>query len=108
MRAPVGARILFSFDRKKLDGLDVRGLRALGALHDLEFHTLTFRQRLVPLLRDRGEVNEDVLSTLTLDESVALLVREPLDGALSQLLPPSKTCDGPGTEPPTTNTAAGV
>jgi hypothetical protein len=45
-------------------------------------------------------VDEDVFATLALDEAVALLVREPLDGALSQLLPPSKTCDGPGTEPP--------
>jgi hypothetical protein len=30
-------------------------------------------------------VDEDVLATLTLDEAVTLLVREPLDGALSQL-----------------------
>jgi hypothetical protein len=35
-------------------------------------------------------MDEDVLSTLTLDESIALLVRKPLHGALSQRLPPSK------------------
>src|ERR1700675_975996 len=88
MRAPFGARLTLSFDRKKLNRLDVRGLSALGALHDLELNSLTLGQRLVPLLRDGGEVNEDVLATLTLDESVALLVRKPLHGALSQRLPP--------------------
>src|SRR6186713_1402643 len=67
---------------------DVRRLGALGALDDLELHPLTLGQRLVALHRDRGEVDEDVLATLTLDEPVTLFVREPLDGALSQLLPP--------------------
>jgi hypothetical protein len=33
-------------------------------------------------------VDEHVVATLALDEPVALLVREPLNGALSQLLPP--------------------
>src|SRR5947208_8040241 len=79
-----------SVPKGKLDRLDVRGLSALGALHDLELNSLTLGQRLVPLLRDGGEVDEDVLATLTLDESVALLVRKPLHGALSQRLPPSK------------------
>src|SRR5687767_11281299 len=74
--------------RAGLDRGDVRRLGALGALDDFEFHLLTLGQRLVPLHRDRGEVHEDVLATLTLDEAVTLLVREPLDGALSQLLPP--------------------
>ena len=83
----------------KLDRLDVRGLSALGALHDLELNSLTLGQRLVPLLRDGGEVDEHVLATLTLDESVALLVRKPLHGALSQATSSFKTCDGPGTEP---------
>src|SRR5205814_9864927 len=55
---------------------------------------------LVAVHRDRGEVDEDVVPTLALDEAVALLVREPLDGALSQPVPPSTTNDGPGTEPP--------
>src|SRR5205807_2392987 len=89
-----------SVPKGKLDRLDVRGLSALGALHDLELNTLTFGQRLVTLLGDRREVDKDVLATLTLDEPIALLVREPLHGALSQLVPPSKTRDGPGTEPP--------
>src|SRR5689334_25438407 len=100
MRAPFRGPHLFSFESKKLDRLNVRGLSALGALHDLELNTLTFGQRPVTLLGNRGEVDEDILATLALDEPIALLVREPLHGALSQLLPPSKTCDGPGTEPP--------
>src|SRR5919197_5808259 len=75
----------FGSEREALDCLDVRGLCALGALHDLELHALTLGQRLVPVHRDCGEVDEDVLPTLTLDEPVALLVREPLHGALSQL-----------------------
>src|SRR5207237_570238 len=88
------------FRKESLDRLHVRGLCALGALHDLELDLLTLGQRLVPVHRDRREVDEDVLPTLALDEPVALLVREPLDGALSQLQPPSKTGDGPGTDPP--------
>ena len=64
---------------------DVRGLSALGALHDLELHLLPLGEGLVAVHRDRGEVDEDVLATLTLDEPVTLLVREPLNGALSQL-----------------------
>src|SRR5207248_5831319 len=98
-RPPFGG-LYHSVPKGKLDRLDVRGLSALGALHDLELNTLTFGQRLVTLLGDRREVHEDVFATLTLDEPIALLVREPLHGALSQRLPPSKTRDGPGTEPP--------
>src|SRR5262249_40316780 len=40
--------------------------------------------------RDRGEVDEHVVATLTLDEPVTLLVREPLDGALLQPFPPTR------------------
>jgi hypothetical protein len=47
-------------------------------------------------------VDEDVFAAFALDEAVALLVREPLNGALGQNLLPSYTNnDGPGTEPPT-------
>src|SRR5690349_4362138 len=91
---------LTTVPKGKLDRLNVRGLSALGALHDLELNTLTFGQRLVTLLGNSGEVDEDILATLALDEPIALLVREPLHGALSQRLPPSKTRDGPSTEPP--------
>src|SRR3989442_14613604 len=80
--------------------LDVRCLSSLGAMNAHELNSLTLGQRLVALLRDGGEVDENVLATLTLDESIALLVREPLHGALSQTTSSFKTRDGPGTEPP--------
>src|ERR1700736_619705 len=99
-RPPFGGRFGFRF-RKVLDRLDVHGLQALVALLDIELNALPLGQRAVALHRDLRVVDEDVLSTLTLDEAVALLVREPLDGALSQLTTPfsNKTNDGPGTEP---------
>src|SRR6266536_1146578 len=106
-RGPLSGASL-SVPKGKLDRLDVRGLSALGALHDLELNSLTLGQRLVPLLRDGGEMDEDILATLTLDESVALLVRKPLHGALSQTTSSFKTCDGPGTEPPLLIQRAGV
>src|SRR5262245_29718173 len=98
---------LTTVPKGKLDRLDVRGLSALGALHDLELNTLTLRQRLVTLLGNRREVDEDILAALTLDEPIALLVREPLHGALSQhfLLQNTRR---PGHRAATTNTAAGV
>src|SRR5262245_25938889 len=61
---------------------DVGGLGTLGTLDDLELHTLAFGEGLEAVHRDRGEVDEDVVPTLALDEAVALLVRKPLDGAL--------------------------
>jgi hypothetical protein len=45
-------------------------------------------------------MDEDVVAVLTLDESIALLVREPLHGALRQSFLLQTTNDGPGTEPP--------
>src|SRR5687767_9586866 len=84
-KGPLSGALRDSNPESGLDRGDVRRLGALGALDDLELHLLTLGQRLVPLHRDRGEVDEDVLATLTLDEAVPLLVREPLDGALSQL-----------------------
>src|ERR1043165_4764796 len=82
-RAPAGALSTFG-PTGSLDRLDVRGLRALVALNYFEGHALTFGQRLVAVHRDRGEVDEDVVAAFAFDEAVALLVREPLDGALSQ------------------------
>src|SRR5260370_37175291 len=55
-----------------LEGVDVRGLQALGALGDFEFNRLAIVQRLVAISHDRGEMDENVLSTFALDESKAL------------------------------------
>src|SRR6266849_1382130 len=65
-----------------LEGLDVRGLQALGALGDFEFNRLAIVQRLVAISHDRGEMDENVLSTLALDESKALAGIEPLHCSL--------------------------
>src|SRR5205085_2865099 len=62
-----------------------RGPRALGALHNLERHALAFGQRLVAFHSNGREVDEDVIAALALDEAIALLVGEPLNGALCQL-----------------------
>src|SRR5438874_7088233 len=98
-----GARSRFRF-RKVLDRLDVHRLQALVALLDVELNTLPLGQRPITLHRNLRVVNEDVLATLTLDEAVALLVREPLDGALSQLAAPSynkqTTARAPSRRPP--------
>src|SRR5712671_4442639 len=82
--APVGASSQRGSDGS-LDGLDVRGLCALRALHDLERHTLPFGQRLVAVHPNRREMHEHIVAAFALDEAVALLVREPLNGALCQL-----------------------
>jgi hypothetical protein len=65
-----------------LEGLDVRGLQAFGALGDFEFNRLAIIQRLVAISHDRGEMDENVLSTLALDESKALAGIEPLHCSL--------------------------
>jgi len=63
-----------------LDGLDVRRLRALLALGHLELDCLSLGEGAEAIPCDAAEVNEDVLSTFSRDEAVALLVAEPLDG----------------------------
>jgi hypothetical protein len=69
-------------DHAYLEGLDVRGLQALGTLGDFEFNRLAIIQRLVAISHDCGEVDENVLSTLALDESKALAGIEPLHCSL--------------------------
>src|SRR5262245_7187954 len=101
-RAPVGGPGTGS-EREALERNDVRRLQALLALHDLELDLLTLGQRLVPVGLNRAEVDEDVLALTPLDESVALLVRKPLHGALCQNRS-SFYCQKPTTaraEPPT-------
>ena len=58
--------------------MNVRRVQTLVASFDIEFHLLTFRERLESFHRDRGEVNEDILSTFLFDEAVTLGVIEPL------------------------------
>src|SRR3954451_16725903 len=65
------------------DGADVRGLRALLALLDVELHALVLLERAIARRLDGGEVDEDVgRAAVGRDEPVALLAVEPLYGAL--------------------------
>src|SRR4029077_5156940 len=61
-----------------LEGLYVRGLQALGALGNFEFNRLAIVQRLIAISHDRGEMDENVLAALALDEAEALAGIEPL------------------------------
>ena len=66
----------------ELEGLDVRGLQALGALGHFEFNRLAIVQRLVAISQDGGEVHENIFTALALDESKALARVEPLHCSL--------------------------
>jgi hypothetical protein len=62
----------------QLEGGDVRCLQALRAFSDVEFNRLPLGERPVPVSLDRGEVHENVLTGLALDESKSLAGIEPL------------------------------
>src|SRR6202165_3101092 len=57
---------------------DVRCLQAFGAGGHFELNRLAFVQRLISLRLDGGEMDEDVLAGLALDESESLAGIEPL------------------------------
>ena len=61
-----------------LEAGDVRCLQALRTLGYFELNRLPFVQRFVPIRLNRGEVDENVLAGLALDESKALASIEPL------------------------------
>jgi hypothetical protein len=61
---------------------DVFGLKAFGPLLHLKLPKPAFVQRLVSIQLDGGEVNEDVLSRLALNEPKPLRGIEPLDHTL--------------------------
>jgi hypothetical protein len=73
---------VLNFCEVKLEGLYVRGLQALGALGDFEFNRLAIIQRLIAISHDRGEMDENVLTALALDETEALAGIEPLHCSL--------------------------
>src|SRR5262245_19816643 len=82
-----------------LDDRNVRRLQALLALNDLELDALSLLEGLVAVHRDGREVDENVLALSALDEAVALLVREPLDGAFCQRTASFTNKRRPGNEP---------
>ena len=65
-----------------LQRLNVRGLPALGSLHNVELHGLTFLQTLESTAVDRRVVHEDIFTVLTRDEAEALRIIEPLHSTL--------------------------
>ena len=58
---------------------DVSRLEALGPLQQVELHGLTFIERAVAVLLDRGEVHEHIFPRGALDESISLRPVKPLD-----------------------------
>ncbi len=71
--------------RNAVDARNVRRLQTFLALFDIEFHFFAFVQRTITTVRilNRGKVNEQVLfATVRGNETIALAVVEPLDGAL--------------------------
>ena len=66
----------------RLEASDVRSLQALGAPGDFEFNRLAFVQRLVPLRLNGGEMDENVLAGLALDEPKTLAGIKPLHCSL--------------------------
>jgi len=60
----------------------VRSLQALGAAGHFEFNRLAFVERLVPLRRDGGKVDEHILARLALNESESLRCVKPLHCSL--------------------------
>jgi hypothetical protein len=70
---------------------DLIGLRAFGALDDVELDFVSFFETLVAFALDGAVVNEHVGTPVTAEKTVSLCVVEPLYGAfvlcqLSQLL----------------------
>lgn len=65
-----------------LQRLNVGSLQALGAADDFKLDRLAVVQRLVAIRLDRGEVDENVLSGLALDETKAFAGVKPLDCSL--------------------------
>src|SRR5215813_11231581 len=61
------------------DLLDVGGLLALGPMDNLELHLFPFSEGLEAGALDRGEVDKNILATLTSDEAITLTIVKPLD-----------------------------
>lgn len=82
-KAPI--RWTGAFGNRRLESGDANllSLGSLGALSDLEFDCLVLVERLVAIGLDRGVVDENVWSAISLlDEAEALFCVEPLNGAL--------------------------
>src|SRR5215213_10108987 len=79
MKKDGGYAVLSYVGRCRSDSVDVRRLKALRPLDQIELDLSSFRKRAEALGLDRGEVDENVLSGLRGDEAKALRIVEPLD-----------------------------
>jgi hypothetical protein len=70
------------FYEPELEGLYVGGLQSFWTLGHFEFNRLAIVESLVAISHNRGEMDENVLTALALDESKALAGIEPLHGTL--------------------------
>jgi hypothetical protein len=63
---------------RRLGSDDVCRLKTFGAFEQIKLHGLTFIQRAVTVLLDRGEVHEHIFPRGALDESISFRPVEPL------------------------------
>jgi len=56
----------------------IRRLKTFGSFSDLEFDIIALRQGLKTLILNRGKMNEDIVATIMLDETIPFVVVEPL------------------------------
>ncbi len=66
----------------RLEASDVRSLQTLRSAGNFEFNRLAFVQRFIALRLNRGEMDENILAGLALDESESLAGIEPLHCSL--------------------------
>jgi len=64
---------------------DVRRLRALLALRQVERHPLAFVQSAITLTRDGRVVDEHIITVIAADEAIAFVRVEPFHGAFHEL-----------------------
>jgi hypothetical protein len=79
--------------RRGLDRLDVRGVRALGALRRVVGHLRALRERPKATAGDPSVMHKQILAlVIGGDEAKALLVAESFDGSSCHLFPPGRSC----------------
>jgi hypothetical protein len=83
-KSPASSRAFLSLKIQSiLDRLNVLGLEAFGAAHDIELYALAFLKAAEAVRVDRGEVNEDIfVVALARNEAEALGIVKPLDCTL--------------------------
>ncbi len=63
-------------------------MQALGPFNYFELHSLSFVQRLKAIILNLSIVDENILTTIDLDEAITFLGVEPLDFTFSHAVSP--------------------